>query len=309
VFGSGFGLYGHLPALVELGKKVCIPLRYKPAFDDRIELEIYRHAVSFVDKENLSGMDLAVLARRPADNDALARQAILSRCRQLVVEKPPARTPQAASLLFSALRAAGVRHATPYLFAYCDWARDCKRGVEARLPSDITFDWHFNSSRAPGNWKAVQEEGGGLVSFYFIHVLALAEYLLGDFRITDCRSTYENSRSGLSMTASGGPNTLRGIFWAGVGASNFELSVNGLAVFAAETPFGSMPRRGTRDPRVDLLKRFYATEVFADIPAHHADERCDRILKAWASLVDRLQQVNADTKTAAGTGKTKYLGT
>src|SRR5580704_17552067 len=104
IYGSGFGLYGHLPALAELGHDVVVPARYRPAFDGRTELQPYRSAVHFADNE--SGMlpmaELAVLARRPEDNDALARQAALipnlPRLK-LAIEKPPGATPKAALAL------------------------------------------------------------------------------------------------------------------------------------------------------------------------------------------------------------------
>jgi predicted dehydrogenase len=297
VFGSGFGLYGHVPALVELGRDVCVSVRYRSAFDERAELTAYRSAVHFVDDDAslLSKADLAVLVRRPADNDALARQAMLIRCPpQLVIEKPPAPTPQAALLLDSALRAAGVRRSTPYLLAHCEWARDCQRRVTSGRVGEITLDWHFNSQYTSGSWKAAPEEGGGPLSYYFIHVIALAEFFLGDHHVVECWATEEGSDRKIGMVAVNRSIRFTATFCASTD-SVFSIALNGVVAMTAATPFGAIPRRGDRDPRIDTLKRFYTTEVFISSKAAHqrAEDRGRRVLEVWAELAERLRRENA----------------
>ena len=49
IVGSGFGLYGYLPALVEVGKmNVILPGRYKDKFLARSELKIYADYIHWV---------------------------------------------------------------------------------------------------------------------------------------------------------------------------------------------------------------------------------------------------------------------
>jgi predicted dehydrogenase len=295
VFGSGFGLYGHLPAVAELGRDVYVPARYRSVFNEREELTVYRSAVHFVDDEAtlLSKADLAVLARRPADNDALAHQAILiRRPLQLVIEKPPAPTPQAAISLDRALRTAGVRHATPYLLVHCDWARDCKRGVISGQVGEITLDWHFDSPKRSESWKAAPEEGGGPLNYYFIHVIALAEYLLGDYLVVECRASEEGSDRKISLVVVNGSIRFTATFCASSTVSRFSIARNGVVAMMADTPFGAIPRRGDRDPRIDPLKRFYTTEVFGKAAHQRVEERGGRTLKAWAELAEYLCREN-----------------
>jgi predicted dehydrogenase len=289
VFGSGFGLYGHLPAVVELGRDVCVPARYRQAFDGRAELMAYRSAIHFVDDEAalLSNADLAVLARRPADNEALAHRAI-PRAIQLVIEKPPAPTPQAALSLDSALSAAGVRHSTPYLFAYCDWARDCQRMVISGDATEITLDWRFNSPGSRESWKATPQDGGGPLSYYFIHVIALAQFFLGDYHVVDCRVAEDGSERKISMAAVNGPVRFAGTFCIGSSDSVFSVALNGVSATTAATPFGMVPRRGDRDPRIDALKRFYTAEVFSNATGRDAGGR--RILRVWAEIAEQLRR-------------------
>lgn len=295
VFGSGFGLYGHLPAVVELGRDVCVPTRYRWAFDARAELATYRPAVHFVDDEGtlLSKAGLAVLVRRPADNDILARQAMLiPRPPQLVIEKPLAPTPQAALSLDSALREGGMRHATPYLLVHCDWACDCKRKISSGQAGEITLDWRMNSPIGSESWKSNPEAGGGLLSYYFIHVIALADFLLSDYRVVECWADQEGVDRKIGMVAVNGSIRFTAEFRASPVESKFSAAVNGVAAITASTPFGDIPRQGERDPRIDVLKRFYTSEVFSEGADPVAAERARRTLKSWAELAGRLRHEN-----------------
>jgi predicted dehydrogenase len=292
VFGSGFGLYGHLPAIAELGRDVHVPARYRSAFDERAELAAYRSAVRFVDDEAglLSDADLAVLARRPADNEAIARQAIQGqRSVQLVIEKPPAPNPQAALLLDKALRTAGVRYSTPYLLSYCDWACDCQRRVASGEVREITLHWQFNSPGGRESWKAMPVEGGGLLSYYFIHVIALADFLLGDYRVVECRAAQEGSGRNIGLVAVNESIRFAGTFCTSPADSVFSIALNGVPAATAPTPFGAIPRRGDRDPRIDVLKRFYTTEVFGESANRGAEDRGGRTLRVWAELAAHLR--------------------
>ena len=190
-----------------MGRDVFLPSRYRPALEERPELAPYRSAVQFIDDEGtlLTTSELAVLARRPTDNEALARRMIARGCpSQLVIEKPIAPTPSGALSLERDLKTAGVRYATPYLFAYCDWARDCQSEVAAGRVAEVKLDWHFRSKQPPDSWKSTSREGGGVLSYYFIHVIALGEFLLGDYRVLECQYLHEGQGHGLRMVAASG---------------------------------------------------------------------------------------------------------
>ena len=295
IFGHGFGLYGHLPALAELGHDIYVPLRYRPAFDERAELETYRSTVHFIDDEAtlLSKVKLAVLVRRPADNEAIARQAAATSLPpQLVIEKPLATTPQAALALVSTLRGAGVRYATPYLLEYCNWARDCKHMIATGQGVETTLDWSFNSPKTTESWKAKPEDGGGPLNYYFIHLIALAGFLLGDHRLVECWTKLEDRGCEIGMAAVSGAHRFAATFCTGMADSNFSVAIDGVTAYNAETPFGDVPRRGARDPRINVLKRFYASEVFCKDADPVATERGRQTLKCWAEVVGRLRHEN-----------------
>ena len=302
VFGSGFGIYGHLPALVESGHPVCIPSRYRPVVEERTELAAYRSEVRFIDDEEtlLSTSELAVLARRPADNAALARRVIAKRFPlRVVIEKPLAPTPSDALSLERELRTARMRYATPYLLQYCDWARNCRLEVAAGRAVEIELNWHFSSKQPQDSWKSISQEGGGALSYYFIHVIALGEFLLGDYQVVECLSVNGEPGSGLKMVAVNGSVRFSATFCTGPGASMFALNLNGIPAFTADTPFGANPRRGFRDPRIESLKRFYTDEVFT-LAAQQPDEsRNSRTLTVWADLAKRMNSEYVSLRNVA----------
>lgn len=286
VLGSGFGLYGHLPALVELGRKVCVPARYRSAFDERAELKQYRSGVYFANDESalLSTSRLLILARRPVDNEFLARQAALIRIPpQLVIEKPPGASPRAALDLEDALTRVGIRHTTPYLFAHCDWARECRMLLAGGRGRDIELNWYFNSDRTTQSWKSTLEQGGGLLNYYFIQLIALADFLLGRHRVNEWRGPQGDSCK-VVMAALTRPGRFTASFGVGPSESAFSVTLDGLPVATLHTPFGAVPKRGERDPRIDVLKLFYTSEVFSDADDPAAAERRLRILGSWALL-------------------------
>lgn len=287
ILGSGFGLYGHLPALVELGYDVSIPARYRAQFEGRPELAGHASGVRFVEDEDslLRDAAAAVLARRPADNAALAYRAIQERGpRRLVIEKPPAPTPAAARALMSALTEADIHHVVPYLLLHCDWAGEMRRSFLTGAAREAHLEWLFHSPTVTsGSWKASHDAGGGTLNYYFIHVLALAVYLLGeDLVVEDCWRL----EAGIGMRATHGPNSFTASFRTDPSGSSCQAGLDGATVLCAETPFGATPRRGVRDPRIETLKRFYVETVFGPESVLDAQQNA-RVIDLWETFDGR----------------------
>jgi predicted dehydrogenase len=291
VLGSGFGLYGHLPALAELGVEVRIPARYRSVFQRRPELAAYRNAVRFEEEDAswLTQSEGVVLARRPEDNALLAREMIRRGSPSyVVIEKPLAPTQQDAVVLDRDLRAAGVSYFVPYLFGYCDWCGHCRQRLQAETISSLEIDWRYPFRMPAGSWKADHESGGGVLNYYFIHIVALLSFLFDEYEIVECRASRDESGDRIDLTACSGSVMARATFVSGP-ACRFSVSANGDCVMAAPTPFGAVPDRGERDPRIDPLKTFYREEVLLRSPTNQMRNRNERILKNWGLIGHRLR--------------------
>jgi hypothetical protein len=156
---------------------------------------------------------------------------------------------------------------------------------------EITLEWRYRCHTS-GSWKAAPEEGGGLLSYYFIHVIALAEYFLTGYHVVECCAIEEASGHKIGMVVANGSIRFTATFCASPADSMFSLAINGVVAITAATPFGAVPERGERDCRIDALKRFYTTEVFSDAVEQGGAGRGGRILQAWADLAARLRRGN-----------------
>lgn len=280
VLGSGFGLYGHIPALVELGHPIKTLARYRAKLASRPELAALRSKLNFVETEAdvLADADAVVLARRPEDN---LRQALsikdFSPRPILVMEKPLASTPHEARLFLQEF--AGTRLLTPFLLRWCSWAPALQAAVGSGA-RQTTIKWGYSPAGTSSHWKTDVMAGGGPLGFYFIHLIAFVTYLFSRFTVE--RFTVEacDLRTTLKLEVKSGGQIASFSFEAGGARTFFLASADDQIVSSAQTPFGPTPQAGMRDPRIDALKRFYAEEVFG--PATPSEQ--DRIVGLWAEL-------------------------
>jgi predicted dehydrogenase len=179
ILGSGFGLYGYLPALVAGGERIALPERYRTRLQSRAELAQFGSAVPWLrdEAEALNSADGVALALRPRDQvdwllDCLARNNIV----KLLIEKPIAPTPQdAASLLVNLLRA-NKPFRIGYTFHHTKWAQQLLATFKTRPLGPLAITWTFFAHHYRNRlhtWKQFTNEGGGAIRYYGIQVIAL----------------------------------------------------------------------------------------------------------------------------------------
>lgn len=181
ILGSGFGLYGYLPALVGgCGRRVLLPLRYQERFHQRPELARFATEVDWADDEQTALQEAAgvVLALCPEmQSQWLSTCLELRHLECLFLEKPLATDPRTAWELHHKLRQAGKRVRVSYLFRYLDWAESLRRHVSSpATDGHVTVTWSFQAHHFRHDlttWKRYHEQGGGVIRFYGIHLIAL----------------------------------------------------------------------------------------------------------------------------------------
>jgi hypothetical protein len=116
VAGAGFGLYGYVPALIARGiETVVLPEAYRTEMERRPELRQYVSRIRWVANRATacaaaSGL---VIATPPTIQQDIVRQVLAQYdVRTFVLEKPVAKTPDAAAATLRAIAAAGsnLRH-------------------------------------------------------------------------------------------------------------------------------------------------------------------------------------------------------
>ena len=263
VLGGGFGLYGHTPALLALGVPVATLSRYRATLLARPELCGLANDIVWMDGFDACDTEISatVLAQRPLDNEASVRRLLANGTGgKLVLEKPMAASWEQACQLEDELSGSGRTWCIPYLFLHCDWFTELKARV-SRGESQY-LRWTHAQSPLIRKWKSNQSEGGGIVSFYFIHLLAVLEDLgsFGEFEVAYDVDTRGNQVSAC-MTSSRQMVRLELTLES---TSRFEIANDDEAWFASETPFGPIGRRDQPDPRLPALMAFYGRNLLRD---------------------------------------------
>ena len=181
IFGSGFGLYGYLPALVTgCDQTVYLPERYRVLLEKREDVRRFGDIVkwSLDEKAALAEVDAVVIAKRPADQANWIREcASKPNIRALLLEKPLAPSPKAASDALGLLGMSGKRYRIAYNFRFTPWAQVLKRQLRSAAPTgNLNIDWQFRAHHYAHdlrNWKRFVSLGGGALRFFGIHLVGL----------------------------------------------------------------------------------------------------------------------------------------
>lgn len=184
ILGSGFGLYGYMPAMIEAGaERIVLPVRYKAKLMLRPELRKYSDYVHWASDERavLEIADSVVVALRPNQQAQWIAQSIkLSNLTHLILEKPLAISPDAASLLLDDLVTSNKIFRIGYNFRFTTWGKSMLHtlGNRPRMGDvdSLRICWNFLAHHHSHNafvWKRYTSKGGGAVRFYGIHLIAL----------------------------------------------------------------------------------------------------------------------------------------
>ena len=196
ILGSGFGLYGYLPALLAQRCRVLLPERYRATVEGRAELSGLASEIGWVSDER-EAIDLAdglVIARRPADQAGmLAEMLHKPRLKRLLLEKPLAPNPAVATKLQDQIEASGKIIRMGYMFDFTDWGQNLIARAGASN-GDMRIRWMFRAHHYVANrptWKRLDAQGGGALRFYGIQLISLLAKLGFDTVLSsDVKSTH-----------------------------------------------------------------------------------------------------------------------
>jgi predicted dehydrogenase len=302
IIGSGFGLYGYLPALLKrCTERVLLSKRYISSFSNRCELARFYSNIVWAEDETevLCRATSLVLAIRPTDQpDWVARCLEGTSVQRLLLEKPLASCPESATSLYGKLLDSKRFFRIGYIFRYTRWAA-CLAGIlkSGVAITSVSIKWHFLAHHYKNKlevWKRYNSSGGGVIRFYGIHLIAL----LAEFGY---RSVHESCAVGCSSnetyrwSASFSGNDLPDFFvdlnLISEG-SEFSVKVDDDFVVSGPDPFAQAARDGDIDPRADVLARLCDTllEDTVTAPVWYG-----ATLDLW-SLVEQITRFQTDMK-------------
>jgi hypothetical protein len=179
ILGSGFGLYGYLPALIRCGQSVVLPERYRERFQLRQELTRFAKQVEWVTDE-VSAVNRAsavVIALRPAEQTDWIRKCVSYRqITRLLLEKPLAPAPSEALSLQTMLCSSRKLFRIGYSLCDAQWTVRLKEFVVQNPDYEINVSWRFLAHHFRQDsriWKQFDSAGGGAIRFYGIQLIAV----------------------------------------------------------------------------------------------------------------------------------------
>ncbi|OGE30457.1 hypothetical protein A3C59_00545 [Candidatus Daviesbacteria bacterium RIFCSPHIGHO2_02_FULL_36_13] len=194
IVGSGFGLYGLLPAFNSTPNCKVISIcgsESERMLDYCMSIglkKIYRSWQEMLDKEDLEAIALAVT---PNAQYEIAKAAI-EKGLHIFAEKPLTATLEQAQELLQLASQKKIVHAIDFLFPEIEEWKKVKKLLDKKVCGNlkqINLKWDFLSydiKNQKSSWKTNTAEGGGALSFYFSHSLYYLEYFAG--KIFDLKS-------------------------------------------------------------------------------------------------------------------------
>jgi len=306
ILGSGFGLYGYLPALVGgCAQRIVLPERYRARFYERTELARFDSDVQW-GQDEAAVLDCAegvVLALRPIDQgDWIPRCLARSNIERMLIEKPLVPSPEVAVAIFDDLIRSRKVFRMAYTFRYTDWGKRILRTLGTKRSNGLlSIEWSFLSHHYHHdlhNWKRFHKTGGGAIRFYGIHIIALlAEIGYRSVSLSQAFGTSYDEVDGWKATFAGsGLPECEVMVDTRSNISKFQVeqisnSNDGLAtVFAnLSDPYDSecavckVDRIDRRVPILSLLCRSLWEEGTNDYEWYHAT------IKLWRSIEEKTQ--------------------
>jgi predicted dehydrogenase len=290
ILGSGFGLYGYLPALQALPCRVVLPERYRAVVEGRAELSGFAAGIDWVKDENaaIDRAEALVVARRPADQSDLMSGVLHNKgIKRLLLEKPLAQNPTLAAQLQSQIESSGKILRMGYTFGFTDWGQDLI-ARSAALSGDIRIKWtfrahHYAANRS--NWKRFSTEGGGALRFYGIQFISLLADLGFDRALASSTTSAQPDEAATWRATLLNEKGARCDLELDSNAAQTEFSVDAPALSFAVSlpdPFGEASS-GAQDRRVPLLSslcRELLTSEQTPQPSHR------KTIALWQAIED-----------------------
>jgi len=261
IIGSGFGLYGYLPAVIKSG--VVLPLRYKEKLDQMPQAKQVADLVQWVaDDQTARAMaDTAIIAVPPEYQPKILDEIlVLPNIQRIALEKPLAPTPDIALAMMEKLERSGKQFRIDYIFRFTDWGEKL-----LAMPPDqkLNIEWQFMAhhfAHQLNNWRRYSETGGGAVRFYGIHFIAL----LAEMGYTEVISSETDKKSSRWKATFTGPHLPDCHLLVDTKATNNKFTVKAGDTVLAEQESVFVSTDPNFDVRVPVVAKFYAS--FADEP-------------------------------------------
>lgn len=294
IIGSGFGLYGLLPAFQRIRQCQVVGFcaRASPRVVDYCRSTgvgpLFDNWQQMIEETQPDALAIAVV---PKYQHAIARHA-LRRGIAVFAEKPLAASLAQARELLRLARRSECAHMVDFIFPELPAWRAARAALQAgRIGqvAQVVVNWSFLSydlRNRLSTWKTDPAQGGGALAFYGCHLFHNLEFFLGPIRRLYCRLDVASSDESAGETAvnlqvkfrqgavgsivlncaSRGLSAHRWEFYGDRGAlvlhndaegfsPDFNVALSTSCSASRKLPLTKIPRRADLDDRVPLVER------------------------------------------------------
>ena len=263
ICGSGFGLYGYLPAIHKFTNNIYINKKYQKFFYTRSELVLFESKIIWYKniKNIINAIDYLVIAKRPADQIKIIKILLKNsnKIKHIFLEKPISINPKKSLEVFKICREKKINYSVGFLFEYVSWYKLIKKKLDnTKKRNNILIKWNIKSDVNKSNsWKYNHQDGGGLIRYYGIHFIKL----FSDLGFNIIKSNEINIKYWKFSINDKESNTIKIILKYSTN-SNFSYRINTLKNKKFSSPFLNGINSKLIDPRCFFLKKYISENLF-----------------------------------------------
>ena len=256
IIGSGFGIYGYLPAVYKFSKQIYLSSKYKAKFYSRVELLKYEKKIFWYDQINsiIKNIDYAILAKRPNDQLSLVKHLYnKKKFKHIFLEKPLDVNPMRSSKILLFLKKKKIKYSIGFIFKYLKWYNLIKKNKDT---ANFNIIWNIKKNLKSNLWKYDIKKGGGLLRFYGIHFI----YLFNDLKyihIVHCKSKYNTFEISLINKKKKSINVKLNFSKF----SSFIIKKNNKLFLKSQNPFLKKITENKVDPRIKILRKYVIENI------------------------------------------------
>jgi hypothetical protein len=178
IIGSGFGLYGYLPAIIKSKYKVILAEEYKKKIELRSDLIGYLKFIDWSSSKEISiseATSVAVAVPPEAQKNIINQILNRSNIKHIILEKPLCPSPKDSIELLKKISKTKKQFRISYIFLLTDWYNTLKK-INQIKNIKISIKWFFKADHIrnkTNTWKKHHYKGGGPLRFYGIHLISV----------------------------------------------------------------------------------------------------------------------------------------
>jgi hypothetical protein len=286
IYGSGFGLYGYLPAIYDFSSRIYLNEKYKTFFNSRNELVKFESKIIWYGNINKikHKIDFLVIAKRPTDQSRIIKNLIKkkNKIKHLFLEKPISITPKKSYELINILNKKKINYSVGFLFKYTKWYHLIEKKISNRKENTILIKWNIPKKTKLSNlWKYNFDEGGGLIRYYGIHFIKLLSDL--NFCFIKKNIIKKNCWELIILDKK---NNLIKLILKYSNSSNFFYKINKAKTNKLNNPFNNKINYKSIDPRCIFLRKYIRQNLYND-----SSSNMKNFLEFWHLIEKNLSHI------------------